>query len=545
MKLAAITAAVMLMAAAIFPTMLPEKMKQKIEDAEKYFSVNAPFDFNKELGDGKAAFPIIKDMLNEPIENFDELNSLVDKILEFKYNPFPRGKPLKKAKVIKRIKGKPGKALKAAAALDQYFALHYSALSDEEKAALGSNEDIPTEEIFSIYEEAGFKGAFYRFNKMIRLLNEIDWDAVEEIDIPGYFFVGVPNGNTLSDYLIVVDRSDKPVEFEKAVGKVRIYIKTGRCEKVTSEPACAMMGASVFLELSGSDTFYKGNAQGNAVLGFSYLLDSGGDDIYRSGEFSQAAAQFGAAYLIDLEGNDIYSATRYSQAAAFTAGLAVLDDRKGNDSYIIEKRFLHEPLYNDRYQSLSQGFSIGDRGKGFAGGIALLSDREGNDHYSAEVYAQGAGYWFSLGMLWDRAGNDNYTAHIYGQGSGIHLATGILSDGGGADTYTLLDGVGMGGGHDLAVGILCDSGDGNDAFQGSGITMGAGHANGVGIFFNEAGNDSYAGVKILIIGDGSLSRDTASFGLFIDGKGDDTYTDSQAKNEDIWIRGFLGVGIDE
>ena len=226
-------------------------------------------------------------------------------------------------------------------------------------------------------------------------------------------------------------------------------------------------------------------------------------------------------------------------------GIAILNDEQGNDIYFAGDKYLHEPLYKDQYQSLSQGFAIGDRYGNFGGGVAILYDKEGNDIYNGDVYAQGAGYWYSMGILIDDKGNDNYNAHIYGQGAGIHLAVGILLDKSGRDTFSLLDGVGLGGGHDLSIGICINEGINDDAYQGSGITMGAGHANGVGIFYDEGGSDSYSGNKDNIAGDATSDRETASFGLFIDNAGKDRYPRKYMKNGSIWHHGFIGIGIDK
>ncbi|MDD3625712.1 MAG: hypothetical protein PHV06_00190 [bacterium] len=309
-------------------------------------------------------------------------------------------------------------------------------------------------------------------------------------------------------------------------------------------PGSGLFGIGIIIDKQGNDE-YLGNdfCFGAGVGGIGVVIDEGGKDLYRANDFCLAAGYFGLGILFDYSDDDIYESSRFSQGFASVKGIGVLSDKKGNDIYITGRRVLHQPLYNNHYQSLSQGFSIGMRGEDFAGGIGLLHDKEGNDKYIGDVYAQGAGYWYALGILFDESGEDVYSAWIYGQGSGIHLASGCLIDLKGNDSYTLNDGVGQGGGHDLAVGFLLDR-EGNDYYSGSGITQGGGHANGIGILIDSSGNDAYSGVKEIIQGWGTGDRNSCSFGILLDLGGNDKYS-TQGKDNFIWFGTKYGVGIDK
>ena len=77
--------------------------------------------------------------------------------------------------------------------------------------------------------------------------------------------------------------------------------------------------------------------------------------------------------------------------------------------------------------SMAQGAAYGYR-TSLAGGIGILRDDAGNDSYTAEMFAQGVGYYYGIGLLWDRGGNDKYQAVRYAQGNGVHEAVGVLRD---------------------------------------------------------------------------------------------------------------------
>ena len=314
------------------------------------------------------------------------------------------------------------------------------------------------------------------------------------------------------------------------------------------DQGAALFGLGVLVDLGKGDDYYLAQdlAQGAAVMGVGILHDDGGADRYEGRGLCQGAAGFGDGLLLDESGSDVYRAARYSQAFAGVQGFGVLIDGKGDDLYQAGGVYPHVPLLPDQYQSLSQGFAIGDRYKKASGGVAFLYDGAGNDNYLCEVYGQGASYWMSLGMLVDEDGNDRYLCTQYGQGAGIHLSAGGLWDLKGKDSYTLHLGVGQGGGHDLSVGWLID-GEGNDYYQGSGLNQGSGGSNSVGILVDGAGNDCYAGAngnptKVAFPGFqgyGKPARGYGSVGMLLDISGIDIF--SHRGDGDAWERGDRGL----
>ncbi len=290
----------------------------------------------------------------------------------------------------------------------------------------------------------------------------------------------------------------------------------------TMGAAAGFLSLQVLANLEGNDRYLGGDfAYGSALMGYSRLLDVAGDDLYEAGQASLGFAFHGLAILEDRDGHDLYSTTYLSQGVASTRGLALLLDHAGNDQYLSRPVFVDDLRYADRFLSLSQGFSIGFAPR-HAGGIGVLWDRDGHDLYSADIYAQGAGYWFGWGLLMDDAGNDKYLAHQYAQGAGVHFAVGMLWDGAG-DDVRVSKGVSQGCGHDGAFGLLVDA-SGDDRNIAVDMSAGAGSANGLGVFLDFAGNDTYAmGNPAMTLGHADMRRDRGSLGFFLDRGGRDAW----------------------
>lgn len=296
------------------------------------------------------------------------------------------------------------------------------------------------------------------------------------------------------------------------------------------------LGVGILHDLGGGNDYYSAGfcAQGCGLCGYGELYDDGGNDQYRADSGAQGAGCFGYGQLTDVAGNDTYYGARYVQGFAQVMGVGVLTDGAGNDTYYAGGKYLHQPLWNDHYQSLSQGFSIGNRndaGVGTGGGVALLLDEgDGNDFYSADIYGQGSSYWYSLGFLVDTGGNDVYTLGQYGQGAGIHLSSAGLFDLKGNDAYTMTIGLGQGSAHDWAVGWQIDRA-GNDVYQGNGQGMGLNFS--VGILLDCAGDDSHSA-----IGDGSIGKGSNNdISLLLDLAGSDTYGPKEIKDAQFTRRG--------
>jgi len=280
---------------------------------------------------------------------------------------------------------------------------------------------------------------------------------------------------------------------------------------------------------------------GAAFIGFSSLIDCGGNDYYNSGFFSQGAGFFGYGELVDKSGDDYYTSSAFSQGFGFTQGTGLLVDSSGNDTYRAGTFFKHEPLLSNDYIAMSQGFGLGIRPDA-AGGVGILADYEGSDIYMSSVFGQGSSYWHSLGLLFDFKGNDYYQSAEYAQGAGIHLSVGGLFDYEGDDMYFSRFGPSQGEGHDFSVGILVDNmGDDNYTVSGG---QGSGLNNSVGILIDKEGDDSYYSRENFACGDVNESRGFSSMALFMDLEGADAYSKSQQRDSMPWLNKYYGIGYD-
>ena len=143
-----------------------------------------------------------------------------------------------------------------------------------------------------------------------------------------------------------------------------------------------------------------------ALSGVAVLDDRGGDDRYLAATFSLGAGAFGFGLLRDHAGRDLYQGSAFTEGFGFVAGLGLLADRSGEDVYLAAPRFSDQLRDASSTLSLAQGFGYGARPNG-SGGIGLLLDSAGHDRYLAEVFGQGAAYWCALGALIERAGHEH------------------------------------------------------------------------------------------------------------------------------------------
>ncbi len=160
---------------------------------------------------------------------------------------------------------------------------------------------------------------------------------------------------------------------------------------------------------SGKRVFSKNTAEQALSLagGWGLLIDSEGDDRYRSSNFSQGVGYFfGVGLKMDLNGDDEHTAARYGHAA------------------------------------------------GAHNGVALFLDRHGDDRYSS------TGPFYNGGAAWDRSvtlfvdaghGNDGYELQrSTGLGRADHRSWSLFVEEGGRDRYAVPDGMGMASDHSMS-----------------------------------------------------------------------------------------------
>lgn len=322
---------------------------------------------------------------------------------------------------------------------------------------------------------------------------------------------------------------------DPALASVKVEKWEGRKSGSGSGPASAQLGISVLIDSAGDDLYRSHRpAFGSARMGCSMLLDKGGNDAYDTYNDSLGFGLFGGGILEDLGGDDIYSGFTQVQGAGITMGLGVLADRGGNDVYMANDTVIDSPSPQSAQHnvSMSQGAGYGRRadytdGHSLAGGVGILLDIQGDDKYSCGVFGQGVGYWMGVGLLWDLAGQDSYSGQWYCQGASAHFAVGIIEDESGSDSYLSPMNMAQGAGHDFSVGFLKD-GAGDDKYVAPNLSFGAGNANGIGWMLELGGNDSYtsSGITLGKASENpaeSLRAKTINLGVFMDLSGQDSY----------------------
>ena len=337
--------------------------------------------------------------------------------------------------------------------------------------------------------------------------------------------------------------------------------------------------ASVIIDVGGNDIYeaeYDLDRLGRYPL--RIVIDLHGDDTYSHRQaVGPGAGVFGLGVLMDQEGNDLY--VQGVEPARGRVRQALLS----NDSLKPGIRWVDPALVygGERPASLDCGFSFG---ASFFG-IGLHIDRKGNDTYLVDKWALGAASAPGVGVLADESGDDWYIAALQSVGTGFNKGVGILRDAGaGEDRYQCWGvyrskyktggytgfGIGAGSGWRTTgmgkmpgrqcfiggIGVVTDTG-GDDIYIGSTWGLGTGFMAGIGMLVDGSGNDTYVEMKgeeyqggfadgihngtgFLLdrAGDDFYSGGTAcgdgwdlGIGYFIDAAGDDTYTDS-------WELGF-------
>lgn len=280
---------------------------------------------------------------------------------------------------------------------------------------------------------------------------------------------------------------------------------------------------------------------GGPADGAAFVLDTGGDDVYRT-EIGASSLTRPVAVAVDLAGNDTYAYAE-TPVPADHLGKRLPSDGAGRapDGRTFSRTLrqgagvlgvgllLDLGNGNDAYRSL-----VGAQGVG-THGVGVLYDEAGDDSYVAEGFAQGAAAW-GIGLLVDGAGNDTRALYVQGQGYGFTRGLGALVDASGNDTYVAYAGAWTGAPAGLASDLLYPSSQlagpptspvaGNMSFaQG----CGAGHRwdwpdagfpspGGIGVLYDAKGNDTY-GAGVMAQGIGFVQ----GLGMLLDGQGNDAY----------------------
>lgn len=351
-------------------------------------------------------------------------------------------------------------------------------------------------------------------------------------------YVGIPANHSVNNWAsVVIDTqgADRYLSDEKLASTPLSKWEGRKNPKGHFGPGGAAFGYCVLVDSSGNDVYRTHRPGiGSASFGSAVVLDREGDDLYDAYANSEGFGRFGVGLVEDMKGNDQYSGFNQVQGHGGTEGFGMILDRSGDDIYVSNDETIDfpSPQSKDHNVSMSQGAGNGRRadyldGHSLAGGIGILFDQSGNDKYSCGVFGQGVGYWEGIGLLWDGSGDDSYVGQWYVQGAAAHFAIGYLEDEQGTDSYSAPMNMAQGAGHDFSIGFLKE-GSGADTYKAPNLSLGAGNANGLGIFVDSQGNDHYdsSGITLGKAAEstkGSLRERCLCLGVFMDLHGQDTF----------------------
>lgn len=370
------------------------------------------------------------------------------------------------------------------------------------------------------------------------------------IDLPA-----TRSGANWASVVIDTDGSDRYLSDVRLDGIAIEKFEGRRSPRTDPGPGGAVLGYSALIDTKGNDLYRSHRpGLGSGRIGVAALCDRDGDDIYDAYRDSQGFGMFGAGILEDLAGDDRYFGFNQIQGMGQTMGFGYLADRAGNDEFRANATTIDFPSAQSARHNvhMAQGAGNGRRGDyldghSLSGGVGILHDGGGNDRYECAVFGQGVGYWKAVGMLWDEGGDDEYSGQWYAQGASAHFAIGYLEDLGGNDRYTAPMNMAQGAGHDFSLGVLIDR-SGDDRYQAPNLSLGAGNANGIGLLIDVQGADSYVSSGITLgraaeAPEGSLRMRALCLGVFLDLGGTDAYpsavsgTANGARSVNVTARG--------
>jgi hypothetical protein len=344
-----------------------------------------------------------------------------------------------------------------------------------------------------------------KFVATARTLPRVAWEVQTPLGVVLIDTTGRNNSRRLAAPLLLLDvGGDDDYAFiaEPAARRMTVLIDHGGNDRYAAatdgaDPSSATLGYGVLWDGEGDDRYEGAHfAQAAALFGAALLVDGGGANRFAAAGHAQGYAFGGIALLLGGPGADVYSARTHAQASAGPGALALLIDPAGDDRYLLENTPLLRPSPQLPTHSTSMGQGAGrgirgDDGPPAAGGIGILIDLAGNDRYTAQVFAQGAGYFQGAGLLIDAAGDDRFHAAWYAMGAAAHAAVGVLlKPGHGNDRYHATHSAALGAAHDQAVAMFFDE-DGDDRYHLGDLGVGASHDEGIAAFIDVAGRDRY------------------------------------------------------
>ncbi|MCB1216055.1 HEAT repeat domain-containing protein [bacterium] len=551
----------------------------------------ADLQFDKDYAKGHGCFPIIREMMADPLQIAQWMDKLAaagrldssgmqrmlinaDSLANTEHNsdwvsPGPITPPASREEIIAKL-------LSVASALPQQpdelreqlrgRIVSSMAWHDIENSSTEDSElPEPTTELYELLIQAELRpdyhsDSLYAFAAMLSRLDPhselFPQDHYVVMQTPlGQMAIGTPYDDHYSgDFAILIDPAGNDTYTNCRIGAAFGSRSYGPRLGPDGEPSGASADFSplgdgrfgFFADLSGDDLYDCGDTDitlGAAVLGNAAFFDfGGGDDRYYAGSISLGAAMCGIASFYDDGGSDTYSSKVFSQgAAAFGTGIMYDDAQGETPAFDIaegnEKEIDAFERSADSPDILSavdnDTYSAWSESQAFARtrGVALCINTRGNEVYEA------GGVYLHAPLFGDR-----YQSFSQGFAIGerdIDYAGGIamLIDYEGNDRY-LGDIYNQGVGYWYSGGFLWD-GAGNDLYEMTQYGQGSGIHLAVGGLVDVAGSDTY--VMHSGLGQGGSHDFAAS--ILHDRGGDDRYFGNTSCNG-TGLTNSVGIHID-
>ncbi len=242
-----------------------------------------------------------------------------------------------------------------------------------------------------------------------------------------------------------------------------------------------------FVDLGGDDVYDCADTNitlGAAVMGVAAFYDLGqGNDRYYAGSCTLGAAMCGIATFYDDGGSDIYEGKVFTQGAA-GFGIGVMVDESVHEAPVVPTdEETPDPIDigafdNDRYYAWTNAQAFA-RTKG----VAICSNERGNEIYEA------GGVYLHAPLFADRYQSFSQGFAIGERGIDYAGGIALIVDYSGNDRY-LGDVYNQGVGYWYSAGLVYDGG-GNDTYEMTQYGQGSGIHLAIGGLIDVSGNDSY------------------------------------------------------
>jgi hypothetical protein len=348
--------------------------------------------------------------------------------------------------------------------------------------------------------------------------------------------------------LLVIGGSGSNAYSAEACRKIAFLLDPGGDDVYRGRIASAVGGLlrpfGAVVDGAGNDLYEaegRSFCLGGAVLGVAALIDLSGNDVYRGGDGTLGAGFFGAGFLYDGTGVDIFEGGNLCQGSgAFGMG-ALISQASSTPPPQAEPE-------------ADRSYTLGFVKKPGTGAVPVRYDE--NDTYIAARQSQGFASTFGIGVLYDVTGNDVYRAgghslhrpllpndfQALSQGFSIGFrpraggGIGILLDEQGNDFYDA-EVYAQGASYWYSVGLLCDVA-GNDRYLATQYAQGAGIHLSVGSLWDRAGDDHY----VCKLGVTQGTAHDLGVGFLLEESGNDFYVVSDGQG--MSITNSAGIFVD-